>query len=163
MALSEEEKRKAYQEQVARAEVMKEEASRLNKADKAAWRAKGGLFQAPPGIGTLFDKSRWKQFDGDVPEDDGLRGALEQAARGWSAAVDKQRAANFGEVTPEAAVPSPAADEGGAARIDEDGEARTDEDGEARIAALEAEIRALKISALESKIEALRTEVESDD
>ena len=48
MALSEEEKRKAYQEQVARAEAMKEEASRLNKADKAAWRAKGGLFQAPP-------------------------------------------------------------------------------------------------------------------
>ena len=121
MALSEEEKAKAYQEQVKRAEAMAKDPS-LREASKPLFEVPG--FKAP-----------WDKKDDD-DDDDGmdLKAKFEQAAKGWSAAVNKQQAVNRGEAAEAAAeeVVAPAE------------EATEDAEAAARIAVLEAQMEALR-------------------
>ena len=119
MAMSEEEKARAYQEQVKRAEAMAKNPS-LRPASKPLFEIPG--FKAP-----------W-----DKQEDDGmdLKAKFQQAAKGWNAAVEKQKAVNRGEEAFAAEVAEEAAAETEAAT--------EDADAAARIAELEAQMEALR-------------------
>jgi hypothetical protein len=148
MNLSEEEKAKAYQEQVARAEAMKNDPS-LRPASKP--------LVDVPSLGSIFGNPFAKKDDEDGTSS--VLSAFDQAKAGWQRQVEQQRAANGGLVDPgftfvsDAEKPAP----------EEQPQASSDADTEEKIAALEAEVQALKIAQLEAEIEQLKRMSDASD
>lgn len=147
MEMSDAEKARAYEEQVARAEAMAK--------DPSIRPPRKGLFEGLPGLSSTFGKKN----DGG---EGGFGAAFQKAATGWNAAVDKQRAINKGEYVPPPPAPPP--------EVPPPSESATGGDASdafaAKLTALEAEMAALKkeakMQSLEAQIEALKKEQQEE-
>ena len=147
MALSDEEKAKAYQEQVARAEAMKNDPS---------LRPESKPLVDVPSLTSIFGNPFADPTEEQEEEQGGFFSALDKATAGWKKQVERQKAVNRGDVPFEPPAFTFVSDEESTPEPPQEEEATTDDYRQAKVDALEAELKQLQIERLQAELEQLK-------